>query len=124
MERIILKDNEKDRFVFNISQLMIDLQRLTDSRKARGKRYKLPHILIFILLAKLAGEDTPKGIAEWIKLRRRQLVSSFKIERDSVSAYNTIRRTLANVVKEDELQEIFRLFLHWQYGGHKRFWLH
>ncbi len=117
MDHIILKDNEKEGFVFSVSELMIDLQRLTDSRKARGKRYKLPHILIFILLAKLAGEDTPKGMAEWMKLRRRQLVSSFKIERDSVPAYNTIRRTLGNVVKEDELQDIFRLFLYWQFGG-------
>jgi len=117
MEHIILKDNEKEGLVFSISEFMIDLQRLTDSRKARGKRYQLSHILIFILIAKLAGEDTPKGIAEWVKLRRRQLVSSFKTERDSVPAYNTIRRTLADVVKEDELQNLFRLFLYRQYGG-------
>lgn len=117
MDDIILKDSDKEGFVFNISELMKDLQRLTDSRKARGKRHELPHILIFILLAKLAGEDTPKGIAEWVKLRQRQLVSSFKTKRDSVPAYNTIRRTLAEVVKEDELQDIFRLFLYRQYGG-------
>jgi len=47
MDHIILKGDKKEGFVFSISELMIGLQRLTDSRKARGKRYKLSHILIW-----------------------------------------------------------------------------
>jgi len=67
----------------------------------------------------LVGEDTPKGVAEWIELRRKQVVAAFKTGRDSVPAYNTIRRTLADAVNEAELQDAFRLFLHRQYGGHQ-----
>ncbi len=119
MDNIILEDGEKEGFVFSITELMVSLEQLTDPRQARGKRYKLSYILTLIILARLAGEDTPKGVAEWVKLRRKQVVAAFKTSRDSVPAYNTIRRTLADTVNETELQEAFRLFLHRQYGGHQ-----
>ena len=73
--------------------------------------------MVVILLAKLAGEDTPKGIAEWLKLRREQIVAAFNSDRESVPAYNTIRRTLADTVSESELQASFRQYLHQSYGG-------
>ena len=117
MDHITLENSEGEGFVFHIGELMVKFQQLTDSRKARGKRYTLPLLLTLILLAKLAGEDTPKGIAEWIRLRRRQLIAAFQLERQTVPAYNTIRRTLADTVAEDELQTVFRLFLHQGYGG-------
>ena len=119
MDNIILEDGEKEGFVFSITELMVSLEQLTDSRQARGKRYKLPYILTLIILARLVGEDTPKGVAEWVKLRQKQVVAAFKTGRDSVPAYNTIRRTLADTVNEAELQDAFRLFLHRQYGGHQ-----
>jgi len=96
---------------------MEKLQDLVDRRKARGKRYSLPFLLTAILLAKLAGEDTPKGIAEWLKLRRQQIVAAFKLKRPSVPAYNTIRRTLADTFSDKELQRSFQQFLHQNYGG-------
>jgi hypothetical protein len=37
-------------------------------------------------------------------------------------AYNTIRRTLADTIAENELQKVFRQFLHQAYGGSKAFW--
>lgn len=70
MDHITLENSREERFVFSIGELMATLHQLTDPRKARGKRYTLPFLLILILLAKLAGEDTPKGIAEWLQLRR------------------------------------------------------
>ena len=117
MDHITLENSEGDGFVFNIGELMKRFQQLTDGRKARGKRYPLPILLILILLAKLAGEDTPKGIAEWLRLRRRQIIAAFQLERRTVPAYNTIRRTLADTTAEDELQTVFRQFLHQEYGG-------
>ena len=76
---------------------MVDLEQLEDRCKARGKRYSLPFLLTVILMAKLAGEDTPKGIAEWVQWRERQLVAAFQRQRDTVPSYNTIRRTLAEL---------------------------
>jgi predicted transposase YbfD/YdcC len=103
--------------VFDVGELMKQLQALEDKRQARGKRYALPFLLVSILLAKLAGEDTPKGIADWLQLRREQIVAGFNLERKRVPAYNTIRRTLAETVSERELQVAFGQFLHQRYGG-------
>ena len=117
MDHITFENNKREGFVFNIGELMARFQQLTDSRKARGKRYSLPLLMTLIVLAKLAGEDTPKGIAEWLHLRRHQIIKAFQPERKTMPAYNTIRRTLANTVAEDELQTVFRLFLVQEYGG-------
>ena len=117
MDHITLENGQEEGFVFDIGELMEKLEQLADPRKARGKRYRLSFLLTVILLAKLAGEDTPKGIAEWLKLRRRQIVAAFNSKRNSVPAYNTVRRTLADTVSESELQQSFRHFLHQNYGG-------
>ncbi|MGH7927958.1 MAG: ISAs1 family transposase [Candidatus Binatia bacterium] len=117
MNHITLENSAEAGIVFDVGELMEKLQSLADKRKARGKRYPLPFLLVSILLAKLAGEDTPKGIADWLQLRREQIVTGFNLERNGVPAYNTIRRTLAETVSESELQEAFRQFLHQRYGG-------
>jgi len=49
---------------------MTCLNRLTHRRDRRGKIYSLGLVLTVVILAKLAGEDKPSGIVEWIRLRR------------------------------------------------------
>jgi predicted transposase YbfD/YdcC len=93
------------------------LDQLTDTRQARGKIYSLSFILTIVLLAKLAGEDKPSAIAEWIKLRRVQLVTAFGCQRDRVPCLNTIRTVLSEVVSLAELQRLFKQYLHESYGG-------
>jgi len=39
-------------------------QKMKDTRKARGMRYRLVTILVMMVIAKLCGEDTPSGIAD------------------------------------------------------------
>ena len=60
-------------FVLDIGSLYDYLSRLKDYRDARGVRYKLVDILVFIVLAKLAGEDRLSGISEWVWHRREGL---------------------------------------------------
>ena len=45
------------------------LLRVRDGRKARGQRYTAAVVLTLMLLAKLAGQKTVSGIAEWVRLR-------------------------------------------------------
>jgi hypothetical protein len=45
------------------------LQQVSDGRRKQGKRYPLPLILTYLLVAKAAGETTLQAIAEWIRLR-------------------------------------------------------
>ena len=44
------------------------LARLEDRRDPRGVRYRLVHILVFVLLG--SGEDRLTGIAEWVWHRK------------------------------------------------------
>jgi hypothetical protein len=48
-------------------------ERVTDGRKARGKRYPLALMLTLLLLGKLAGETTLAGIVDWVNERKQTL---------------------------------------------------
>ena len=54
---------------FEVNSLYAALLNVTDRRHARGKRYSLATILTLSVLAKLGGEDTPEGMADWVKMR-------------------------------------------------------
>lgn len=45
------------------------LQTVTDPRHRRGKRFEVATVLTLMLVAKMAGEQTLLGIAEWVRLR-------------------------------------------------------
>jgi predicted transposase YbfD/YdcC len=77
------------------------LSKLTDVRKAKGKRYHLTTILMIILMAKLCGENTLLGIADWAKNRQAELVKILGLDR-----HNTYRRILAYVVYEEEIERL------------------
>lgn len=64
-----------DGFVIEIGQVYEKLSTLSDGRQSKGKRYPLAAVLMFMLLAKLAGQDRPYGMAQWVALRGRQLAA-------------------------------------------------
>lgn len=117
MQPIILEDMATEGIVFDVGALTHYLKEVTDVRKRRGQRYSLAFLLVLVILAKLAGENKPKGITEWIGLRRVQLVKAFQRQRDDVPSYNTIRRTLESIADGVELQSFLNRFLHAEYGG-------
>lgn len=117
MQPIILEDMGTEGIVFDVGMLTHYLKQVSDVRKARGQRYSLQLLLVLIILAKLAGENEPKGIADWLQLRRQQLVQAFQRQRGDVPSYNTIRRTLESVADGVELQTYLQRFLHESYGG-------
>ena len=80
--------------VINLSCLYNRLQGMTDRRKARGKRYALATILPGMFLAKPCGEDKPSGIAEWVMLRGKWILSVPELKRKSMPSHHTYRRSL------------------------------
>ena len=54
-------------------------QRLSDPRKAKGKRYSLLTLLVVIFLAKLSGQDRPGEIADWAKNHAETLVGLLQL---------------------------------------------
>jgi predicted transposase YbfD/YdcC len=117
MKHITFKNEKSEQFVFDVGQLIKQLEEVTDLRKAKGKQYSLPILLVSILLAKISGEQKPTGITEWIKLRRKQLMEAFQCQRQTAPSLNTIRRTMESTVIAEELHKTFRTFLHQEYGG-------
>jgi predicted transposase YbfD/YdcC len=116
-DNITLEAVLAEGIVFDISKLMEYLEEVSDQRQRRGRRYSLSFLLSVIILAKLCGQNKPSAIAEWVKLREKQLVSAFNRARHTVPSLNTIRRTLTETVEATELASVFNRFLHQAYGG-------
>jgi predicted transposase YbfD/YdcC len=102
---------DTDGIVFDLGSLYQRLCGLNDSRKRRGRRYELALILIGVLLAKLAGENKPEGIADWVQLRSAFFVDVFQLKRGALPCPMTYRRVLAEAVTIHELDCLTREYL-------------
>jgi len=119
MQDITLGPFMDNGFVFDLGALRRYLEQLTDTRAARGKIYPLSRILMWMLLARLCGENSPHGIFEWVRLREKTLVRLFGCEKQRTPCLNTYRTVLGEVISEKELQAAFTRFLLTQYGGQR-----
>src|SRR5512140_2636984 len=91
---------------FEVNSLYEALQRVSDKRKARGKRYSVALVLTLSVLAKLGGEDKPEGMAEWIQLRAEPLRARLGVQRDVLPSSATYRRVLGTAVDIAELEQV------------------
>lgn len=89
---------------FDWGSVYARLDKLTDIRKAKGKRYSLTTILVITLMAKLCGENTPMEIADWAKNRQEELVKLLCLERRTMPNHNTYRRILAYGIYQEEIE--------------------
>ena len=64
---------------YALGSLYERFQRLSDPRKAKGKRYSLLTLLVVIFLAKLSGQDRPGEIADWAKNHAETLVGLLQL---------------------------------------------
>jgi predicted transposase YbfD/YdcC len=95
-------------YVFDLNGLYAHLERLTDQRDPRGVRYPLADALSLIILAKLGGEDEPRGIADWLKHRAELLVRALKLSRPTMPHEATISRILGGAVDPVELEAVLQ----------------
>jgi predicted transposase YbfD/YdcC len=92
--------------MFDVGSLYAHLQQLKDSRKPRGVRYPLVALLVMMVMAKLCGEDTPSGIADWVKYRVDQFTELLKLKRKKMPHHSTYRRIETEVVDPEELEQV------------------
>ncbi len=104
-------DAFEDAFFFDVGSLYEHLENLTDRRDPRGVRYPLALALVLIILAKLAGEQEPRGIAQWVGLRKEMLKEALHFDRDTVPHPITYSRILGKAVWVTELQQAVISFL-------------
>jgi predicted transposase YbfD/YdcC len=92
--------------IYDLKSLLALLLRVTDPRKAKGKQYSIEILLMLTLLAKLCGENTPSGIADWVAYRVDQLVEMRILPKRKAPCHMTYRRLLQFIVSPDELERL------------------
>jgi predicted transposase YbfD/YdcC len=97
--------------VFDLESLYSRLTAVRDGRHRRGRRYELALLLVTAVVAKLAGQDTPEGIAEWVQLRRDLFVETFQVKRARMPHAMTYRRALAQAELAADLDRLTREYL-------------
>lgn len=86
------------------------LQGVTDHRAKRGRRYEAASVLTLILLAKLAGEQTLRGIAHWVQLREEWLQRVLSLPSTCVPCANTYRYICSHIDVDELNQTLGRFF--------------
>jgi predicted transposase YbfD/YdcC len=104
------QEQNENGLVFDLESLYAYLLKVEDTRKAKGKRYTLTSLLILMMLAKLAGEDKPSGIAEWIRHRKELWVQYEILAQPKTACHMTYRRILQDTVSPDEFEGIVQAY--------------
>ena len=96
--------------IFELGSLYTYFLRVTDTRKPKGKLYSLAHLLVLMMLAKLAGEDRPSGIADWVAHRIEELHGMKVVPKARAPSHMTYRRVLQDTVQPEELEALISEF--------------
>ena len=67
------------------------LATIPDPRRAEGKLCRLPHILLFSILAVSSGANSYRGIRTFIRVHRKRLNQAFGIDWKRAPAHTSIR---------------------------------
>ncbi len=70
------------------------LAEVPDPRRAEGKRYKLPHVLLFAILALVTGGNSYRGIVTFIDVHRHRLNAAFGLSWRRAPSHTAIRAIL------------------------------
>jgi len=76
------------------SPLLDVLADVPDPRRAEGKLYKLPHVLLFSILAVVAGCNSYRGIVTFVDVHRRRLNAAFGLNWRRAPSHTAIRYIL------------------------------
>ena len=89
------------------ARLLTALEEIRDPRRGQGKRYTLPHMLLFAILAVLAGATSYQSIITFISLHRERLNQTFGARFRRAPALNTVRNLILALDPAD-LEAAFR----------------
>src|SRR3954469_3016380 len=71
--------------------LLSALSEIPDPRRSQGRRYLLAHLLLFSVLAVLAGATSYRGIRTFVGVHRERLDATFGSRLRRAPAVNTLR---------------------------------
>ncbi len=76
------------------SPLLDVLADVPDPRRAQGQLYKLPHVLLFAILAIVTGCNSYRGVVTFIAVHRRRLNAAFGLNWRRAPAHTAVRYIL------------------------------
>lgn len=117
MDYITIDVGNDEGRLLNIGELHNVLEQVPDNRDGKGMRYTIGILLIVYILAKLCGENTPYGMAEWAKMRAAELQNLFGYHRMVQPSNKTLQRLTDTTLEDRALQKTIRHYLHQKYGG-------
>lgn len=107
---INLSSTGTEGYVFEVGSLFEALCTLHDQRDARGLRYALVTVLVFTLLAKLAGENHLRGIAQWVRCRAVLLATFLQLAKVQAPHPTTYSRILGKAISIEEFERVSQDF--------------
>jgi DDE family transposase len=78
----------------SFDQLLILLGDIPDPRRAQGKLYQLPYLLLFSILAVVTGSSSYRGIRTFLDVHRVRLNAAFGLTWKKAPAHTAIRYVL------------------------------
>jgi hypothetical protein len=93
--------------VKSFERFLSHLATIPDPRRAEGKLYQLPYVLLFSIFAIVSGANSYRGIRTFIKVHRRKLNKAFKISWKRPPAHTAIRYILQGLTAAD-VERAFR----------------
>jgi predicted transposase YbfD/YdcC len=91
--------------------LLAALAEIRDPRRPQGQRYSLKHLLLFSVLAVLAGATSYQKIITFIAVQRDRLNAAFGVGFRRAPAVNTLRHVFLTLGRDD-LEDAFRRHAH------------
>ena len=83
------------------------LAEIEDPRRAEGKLYRLPHVMLFAIMAIVAGANSYRTIHTFIDVHLARLRDAFHLPWRRAPAYTTIRGIIQQV-DADSIEQVFR----------------
>jgi predicted transposase YbfD/YdcC len=98
-------------FSLDVAALTAQLATLPDRRKRRGVRYPLAVLLAIAVLAKLAGQNQARAIADWARLRTTALTQLFGLPHPRMPHATTWSRLFAVAVDPQAFDQVVTAWL-------------
>jgi len=83
------------------SPLLEILADVPDPRRAEGKLYQLPHVLLFAILAIVTGSNSYRGIVTFIDVHRHKLNAALGLKWRRAPAHTAIRYIIQGLDPRD-----------------------
>jgi len=104
------QDVNENGLIFDVDSLYAYFQRVSDTRKAKGKQYPLVLLLFLMMLAKLGGEDKPSGIADWVSAIAWNSFEMKVLPKKKAPSHMTYRRVLQDTIQPEEFERLISAY--------------